>query len=87
MKRYSYEYGTLDCGETTVEHKIDIVDKDGEYLDHADENETIALYAEGYLVFDRLRGHIDDRAIAFCRDRDDAQKIVDALNATTGGAG
>lgn len=87
MKRYSYEPGTLDCGEAEVKHRTDVVDRDGEYVEHESETECVPLTAEGYLVFDRLRGHVDDRAIAFCHDHEVAQKIVDALNATTGGAG
>lgn len=81
MKRYLYEPGVLSCGETEVAHIIEQVDDEGnvEQVDHDTEN--VDLLAEGYLVFDSRRGRSDDLAIAFCRDHDFAQKIVDALNA------
>lgn len=81
MNRYLYEPGVLSCGETEVVHVIEQVDDKG-YVNKVDYNtDTVDLFAGGYLVFDSRRGRSDDLAIAFCRDRDFAQKIVDALNA------
>lgn len=81
MKRYLYEPGVMSCGETEVVHVIESVDEEGN-VDKVDrDTENVDLFAEGYLVFDSRRGRSDDLAIAFCRDHDFAQKIVDALNA------
>lgn len=71
MKRYFYTLGVVHFGTHDVEHVTDTVDR----------TETVDLTLEGYCVFDRLRGHVDDAALAVCDDRDVAQKIVDALNA------
>lgn len=40
------------------------------------------IQIDGFLVFDRLRGHVDDRSLAFCLEEADAGTIVAALNAT-----
>lgn len=81
MKRYFYTLGVVHFGTHDVEHVTDTVDRDDEYVEIDRRTETVDLTLEGYCVFDRLRGHVDDAALAVCEDRDDAQKIVDALNA------
>lgn len=81
MKRYFYEPGQMACGETEVTHIIEQANENGDVVETQRDTENVEVFAEGFLVFDRLRGHVDDKAIALCLDHDQAQKIVDALNA------
>ena len=81
MKRYFYEPGGFACGNTEVTSSIEVVDDEGDIIRVDHDTYSVDLFAEGFLIFDRLRGHVDDKAIALCLDHDHAQKIVDALNA------
>lgn len=38
---------------------------------------------DGFLVYDRKRSH--NTSVCFCLDRDDAERVVNALNANAGG--
>ena len=69
--RYSFESSTLVTSITPA------CDCDKCLMDAAeDEKRPI------WVIIDKLRGHYDP--IAFCYDTDQAQKIVNALNATPG---
>jgi hypothetical protein len=46
-----------------------------------DEDQTAESNIEGRAIFDSQRGNTDDAWIAFSRDADTAQRIVDLLNA------
>lgn len=65
MKRFDYEHGH-------AVHEIDVTNDFGESSSH-----SVSLPA--YLVFDRLKGC--ENRIAACETRDDAERIVNALNA------
>lgn len=66
MKRFDYEHGNIVYDDVTLE------DDDG--LTYY---ETVSVPA--YFVFDRLKGC--ENRIAACETRDDAERIVNALNA------
>ena len=71
MERYFYERGALQT-------EADIIVE----LDDGDVTETGWMQIDGFMIFDRLRGHVDDRSLAFCLDEADAGTIIAALNAT-----
>ncbi len=66
LQRYDYREHTLDVSADVLR------DGDEVFLD-----ETI----EGYAIYDSRNGVLDDRWIAFGRDRDQIGRIVDLLNA------
>ncbi len=69
MDRYRYEPGTLDVSAFKAAGPDDDIDLE------IDES------FEGYKIFDSQRGNTDGSWIAFSRDVDTAQRIVDLLNA------
>lgn len=68
MTRYRYEPGTLDVSAFKAAGLDDDIDLE------IDES------FEGYKIFDSQHGNTDDAWVAFSRDVDTAQRIVDLLN-------
>lgn len=67
--RYRYDPGTLDVSAFKAAGPDDDIDLE------------IDERFEGYKIFDSRVGNTDDAWIAFSRDVDTAQRVVDLLNA------